>query len=117
MPASGNSILSETLELDPFQSQLRHKKSWKSVILHSVVSPVSTVKNIASSVVPKSLPAIDMLKFGKIIKPIERKILNVEVEEFNIKSKEWVVLGPVSFITEIASFGESVFRYTFKVTS
>ena len=73
------------LELNQFQSQPQHKKC-KSVISHSVVSPVSTEKSIASSVVPKSLSAVDMLKFGKIIKPVEKNILNVEVEEFNIET-------------------------------
>ena len=32
MPESGKSILSETLELNPFQSQPQHKNMWKSVI-------------------------------------------------------------------------------------
>ena len=81
----------------------------KSVISHSVVSLVSTAKSIASSVLPKSLSAVDMLKFGKIIKPVEKKILNVGVEEFDIESKEWVILGPVSFLTEISHFGEGGF--------
>ena len=82
MPESGKPILSETLELDPFQSQSQHtKKMWKSVISPNVVSPISTDKNIASSVVPKSLLAVDMLKFGKVIKPVENKILNVGVKD------------------------------------
>ena len=89
----------------------------KSVISHSVVSPMSTLKNIASSVVPKSFSAVDMSKFGKIIKPVEKKILNDGVEEFDIEIKEWVVLGPVSFLTEISPFGEGGFRYAFKATS
>ena len=45
-----------------------------------------------------------MLKFGKNIKPVEMKILNVVVEEFEIESKEWVVLSPVSFLTETNPF-------------
>ena len=45
----------------------------KTVISHSVVFPVSTAKSIASSVMPKNLSAADMLKHGKIIKPVERK--------------------------------------------
>ena len=57
-----------------------------------------------------------MLKFMKIIKSVEKKILNVWVEEFDIESKEWLVLGPVSFLTEIFSFGGD-FRYAFKATS
>ena len=117
MPQPGKSILSGTLELDPFESQPQHKKMWKSAIPHSVVSPFSAAKSIASTVVPKSLSAVDMLKFGKIIKPVEKKILNVGVEEFDIESKEWVVLGPVSFLTEISPFGEGGFRYAFKATS
>ena len=36
MPESGKSILSETLELDLFQSQPQHKKMRKSVISYSV---------------------------------------------------------------------------------
>ena len=88
----------------------------KNAISHSVVSPVSTAKSIASSVVPKSLSVVDMLKFGKIIKPV-KKILYVGVEEFDLESKKWVVLGPVSFLTEIAPFGESGFRYAFKTAS
>ena len=44
MPEFGNSILSETLELDPFQSQSQHKEMWNSVISHTVVSPVNTAK-------------------------------------------------------------------------
>ena len=90
----------------------------KSVILQSAVSPVSTAaKSIASSVVPKNLLEIDMLKFGKIIKPVEKKILNAGVEEFDIESKEWVVLGPVSFLAEISPFGEGGFCYAFKTSS
>ena len=88
----------------------------KNAISHSAVSPVSTAKSIASSVVPKSLSIVDMLKFGKIIKSV-KKILYVGVEEFDLESKKWVVLGPVSFLTEIAPFGESGFRYAFKTTS
>ena len=58
-----------------------------------------------------------MLKFGKIIKPAEKRILNVGVEEFDIESKEWVVLGPVSFLTEISPFGQGGFCYAFKTSS
>ena len=88
----------------------------KNVISHSVVFPVSTAKSIASSVVPKSLSAVDMLKFGKIIQPVEKKILNVGAEKFDVESKEWVVLGPVSFLTEIIPFVEGGFRYAFKAS-
>ena len=52
----------------------------------------------------------------KIIKSVEKKILNVWVKEFDIESKEWLILGPVSFLTEIFSFGGD-FRYAFKATS
>ena len=65
MPESGKSILSETLELDPFQCQPQHKRMWKSVISHSVISPANTAKSIASSVVPQSLSTVDTLKFGE----------------------------------------------------
>ena len=116
IPEAVKSIPSETIELDSFQSQPQHKKVRKNVISHSVVSPVSTAKSIASSVMPKRLSAVDMLRFGKIIKPVEKKILNVGVEEFDIESKEWAVLGPVSFLTEITPFGEGGFRYAFKGT-
>ena len=53
------------------------------------------------------------------IKPIEKKIVNVGVEEFDIESKEWIVLGTVSFLTEIApfAFGEGGFCYAFKASS
>ena len=85
IPESVKSIPSKMLELNQFQSQPQHKKC-KRVLFHSVVYPVSTEKSIASSVVPKSLSAVDMLKFGKIIKPVEKNILNVEVEEFNIET-------------------------------
>ena len=80
MSEPGKSILPETLELDPFESQPQHKKMLKSVISRSVVSPVSTAKSIASSAVPKSLSVVDILKFGKIIKPVEKKILNIGVD-------------------------------------
>ena len=83
MPESGKSILSETLELDPFQCQSQHKRMWKSVISHSVISPASTAKSIASSVVPQSLSAVDTLTFGKIIKPVE-KIQKVSAENIEI---------------------------------
>ena len=105
------------MKFDPFQSQPQHKKMRKSVISHGVVSPISTTKSITSSVVPKSLSTVDMLKFGKIIKPIEKKILNVAVEEFDIESKECVVLCPVSFLKETAPFREGGFCYAFKATS
>ena len=39
MPEFGNSILSETLESDLFQSQIHHKKMRKTVISHTTVSP------------------------------------------------------------------------------
>ena len=58
--------------------------------------------------VPKSLSAEDILKFGKIIKSVEKKIPNVGVEEFDVETKEWVVLGSVLFLTEISHFGEKV---------
>ena len=58
-----------------------------------------------------------MLKFGKNIKPVEMKSLNVVVEEFEIESKEWVVLSPVSFLTETNRFWESGFRDAFKTSS
>ena len=111
-----NSILSEALELDPIGSQPQYKKIRKSCFSYSVVSPVSTAKSIVSSVVPKSLSSVDMLEFGKIIKTIEKKILNVVVEEFDIESTEWVALGLVSFRAEIAHFGEGGFRYAFKAS-
>ena len=59
----------------------------------------------------KKPSAVDTLKFGKIIKPVERKNLNVGVEEFNIESKTWVVLGPASFLPEIAPLGEGWFPF------
>ena len=103
------------LKLDPFQSQPQYKKMRKSVISHIVVSPVSIVESIVSSVLPKNLSAVDISKIGKIIKLVENKILNVGVDE--LESKEWVVLGPVSFLTEIAPFGEAGFCYEFKASS
>ena len=87
----------------------------KSVISHIVVSPVSIVESIVSSVLPKNLSAVDMSKIGKTIKLVENKILNVGVDE--LESKEWVVLGPVSFLTEIAPFGEAGICYAFKASS
>ena len=57
------------------------------------------------------------MKFGKITKPAEKKTLNVGVEEFNIESKDRVVLGPVLFLTEISPFGEGDFHYSFMATS
>ena len=57
----------------------------KSIISHSVVFPVRTVKSIVSSVVPKIFSAVDTLKFGKIIRSVEKKILNVRVEEFDLE--------------------------------
>ena len=119
MPQSGKSIPSEaletlTLETIKLTATLRNAKS---VISHSVFSPVSNVKSIASSVVPKSLSGVDMLKFGKIIKAAEKKVLNFGVEEFDVESKEWVVLGPVLFLTENAPFGEGGSRYAFKASS
>ena len=57
------------------------------------------------------------MKFGKITKPAEKKTLNVGVEEFNIESKERVVLGPVLFLTEISPFGEGDFHYSFRASS
>ena len=64
----------------------------------------------------KSLSAVDMFKFGKIIKPVENRIFNVGVEEFDIESKDWVVLGPVSFLTEITLSREGGFRFAFKAS-
>ena len=48
IPESGKSIPSETLELDPFESQTQRKKMRRSVISHSVISAVSTAKSIVS---------------------------------------------------------------------
>ena len=48
------------------------QKMWKGIILHSAVSPVRTVKSIASFVASKSLSVVDMLKFGEIIIPVEK---------------------------------------------
>ena len=42
---------------------------------------------------------------------------DVRVEEFDIESKEWVALGPVSFLTDITTLGEGGFCYEFKATS
>ena len=106
----------------------------RNVGIRSISKPATTQKNAEefyfiqccissqhsgkySVCVPKSLLAVDTLKFGKIIKPIEKKILNLGVEEFDTESKEWVVLDPVSFVTEIAPFGEGCFRYAFKALS
>ena len=38
-----------------------------------------------SSVVPKIFSAVDTLKFRKIIRSVEKKILNVRVEEFDLE--------------------------------
>ena len=51
------------------------------------------------------------MKFGKIIKPVEKKNLNVGVEEFDIESKTWVFLGPASFLLKISPFGEGWFPF------
>ena len=58
-----------------------------------------------------------MLNFGKIIKPAEKKILNDGVKEIDIESKLCVVLGSMSFLTEISPFGEGGLHYAFKATS
>ena len=46
-----------------------------------------------------------------------KKVLNFGVEEFDAESKEWVVLGPVLFLTETAPFGEGGSRYAFKAST
>ena len=50
---------------------LQNIKLYKSVISHNFVSPRSTAKVIVSSVVPKSVSEIVMLKLGEIIKPVK----------------------------------------------
>ena len=44
-------------------------------------------------------------------------MVDVVVEEFHIKIKEWVVIGQVLFQTGIFPFGEGGFRYAFKPAS
>ena len=97
----------------------------RNVRIRSISKPATTQKNaeefyflqrcISSQhsekynvCVPKSFSAVDMFKFGKIIKPVEKKILNVGVEEFDTESKGWVILGPVSFLTELLLLGKVV---------
>ena len=44
MPEPGKPNFPETLELDSFQSQPQHKKMQKSIISHSVISPICTIR-------------------------------------------------------------------------
>ena len=114
-PESGKSIPSETLELNIFQSQPQRKKMRKSVISHSVVSQHSEKYSVfCGATKPFSSRYVEIWEDHQSRR---EEILNVGVEVFDIESKEWVVLGPVSFLIEVAPFGEGGFRYVFKASS
>ena len=46
------------------------------------------MKKIGSFFVLKSVLAVDMFRFGKVIKSVKRKILDIVAEEFDQKRKE-----------------------------
>ena len=58
-----------------------------------------------------------MMKFGKIIKPVAKETRDFFVEEFNMNNNEWVTIGSVQFVIEMAHFEEGAFRYAFKAVS
>ena len=88
MTEPGISVLSGLLKLNSSQNQSQNKKNVEECYFTIAVSPFSTVKRITSFMVPKNLSTVDILKFWKTIKPVEKKMLDVVAEEFHIKSKK-----------------------------
>ena len=117
---TGISIPTKILERNPFRSrnpfQPPYAKVPRSHVPQSAASAYSSVQ-MTPSLVPKSLSALDMMKFGKIIKPVVKETRDIFVEEFNMNNNEWVTIGSVQFVIEMAHFEEGAFRYAFKAVS
>jgi hypothetical protein len=57
-----------------------------------------------------------MLKMGKLIKPVKRDTVQVEIEGFDVKDG-WTVAKTVTFTVESESFAEGGFRKAYKCES
>jgi hypothetical protein len=65
---------------------------------------------------PSSLSVATMLKMGKLIKPVKRDTVQVEIEGFDIKDG-WTVAKTMTFAVESESFAEGGFRKAYKCES
>ena len=61
---------------------------WSNTSKYKTVPPRSTAKVIVSSVVPKSVSEIVMLKLGEIIKPVKWKMLHVGCWGWKIQNRK-----------------------------
>ena len=91
-----------------FQSK-KPKKEW------SVPVQKSPKKVTVGSAYPKSIPLSSLLKLGKIIPPkCNQHIIELHVEEFYIKEKEWSAPIPVKLSVDKKSFACGAVRNAFE---
>ena len=68
------------------------------------------VEKRSASVFPKSLPAVDMLRLGTLIRKENKNDLKVVVESSDIAKKEWKTVTEAYFEIEEMHFAEGAFR-------
>ena len=117
MPESGKSYLSETLELDPFQRKPRHNENAeKCYFTQCCISNQHSKKYSVFCCVKKPFCSrcVGIWEDHQICGKQHSRWWDWRIQ---YGEYEWVALGPVSFQTEIAPFGEGGFHYAFKASS
>lgn len=63
---------------------------------------------------PASVSIDQLLLAGKLVKPLPKKRVVLELESFDIKNREWQSAGKLELLLEIQKFSSGGFRDAFK---
>ena len=77
-------------------------------------SPIKQNSPKISVVTPKSLSISQLLRAGKLVKPIKQNIVTLELETFDIQKMQWIKKGSYQFDIEENKFSSGAFRDSFK---
>lgn len=76
--------------------------------------PINPVCANKSVVTPKSLSISQLLRAGKLVRPLKENIVSLELETFDIQEMKWVKKGSYKFDIEENKFSSGAFRDSFK---
>lgn len=86
----------------------------------SVPSPMKTSGNLPalhSMVFPKSVSITDLLKAGKLVKPLATNITVLDLESFDVAEMKWAKSGSLTLEIEETRFAHGVLRDAFRATT
>ena len=97
---------------DPSQEQTKNRAAASPVKSEQVRRPLALQ---APSKIPASVPLSAMLQIGKLIKP-KVDVVTVELEQFDLKSREWLPPFEVKVSLSKEKFASGAFRYAYEAT-